>query len=114
MRSQCLQLVAYVAKELSVSPLQVSRCEKFGYGVMMTQVAATAPGVMALHKSGNNLLPYPCVSASETFKCVALYHSFDFVTIAPSLDSLSLHAALCLLLGCRVRPGPDRGAVVRS
>ncbi|XP_029705480.1 protein broad-minded-like isoform X2 [Takifugu rubripes] len=32
--------------------LQVSRCEKFGYGVMMTQVAATAPGVVALHKSG--------------------------------------------------------------
>ncbi|XP_029903303.1 protein broad-minded [Myripristis murdjan] len=32
--------------------LQVSRCEKFGYGVMVTQVAATAPGVMALHSSG--------------------------------------------------------------
>uniref|UniRef100_A0A8C3AYS1 Protein broad-minded n=1 Tax=Cyclopterus lumpus TaxID=8103 RepID=A0A8C3AYS1_CYCLU len=32
--------------------LQVSRCEKFGYGVMVTQVAATAPGVAALHKSG--------------------------------------------------------------
>ncbi|XP_054474046.1 protein broad-minded [Anoplopoma fimbria] len=32
--------------------LQVSRCEKFGYGVMVTQVAATAPGVAALHNSG--------------------------------------------------------------
>ncbi|KAM8846117.1 protein broad-minded [Synchiropus picturatus] len=32
--------------------LQVSRCEKFGYGVMVTQVAATAPGAAALHKSG--------------------------------------------------------------
>ncbi|XP_056283570.1 protein broad-minded isoform X2 [Pseudoliparis swirei] len=32
--------------------LQVSRCEKFGYGLMVTQVAATAPGVAALHKSG--------------------------------------------------------------
>ncbi|XP_033991612.1 protein broad-minded isoform X1 [Trematomus bernacchii] len=32
--------------------LQVSRCEKFGYGVMVTQVAATAPGVAALHTSG--------------------------------------------------------------
>uniref|UniRef100_A0AAQ5YRS7 Protein broad-minded n=1 Tax=Amphiprion ocellaris TaxID=80972 RepID=A0AAQ5YRS7_AMPOC len=32
--------------------LQVSRCEKFGYGVMVTQVAATAPGVVALHSSG--------------------------------------------------------------
>lgn len=38
--------------------VQVSRCEKFGYGVMMTQLAATAPGVMALHKSGNALLPF--------------------------------------------------------
>ncbi|XP_028296414.1 protein broad-minded isoform X2 [Gouania willdenowi] len=32
--------------------LQVSRCEKFGYGVMVTQVAATAPGVVALQRSG--------------------------------------------------------------
>uniref|UniRef100_A0A4W4ESN2 Protein broad-minded n=1 Tax=Electrophorus electricus TaxID=8005 RepID=A0A4W4ESN2_ELEEL len=33
--------------------LQVwSRCEKFGYGVMVTQVAATAPGIMALRSSG--------------------------------------------------------------
>ncbi|XP_076612190.1 protein broad-minded isoform X3 [Chaetodon auriga] len=32
--------------------LQVSRCEKFGYGVMVTQVAAAAPGVAALHRSG--------------------------------------------------------------
>ncbi|KAL6096154.1 tbc1d32 [Pungitius sinensis] len=32
--------------------LQVSRCEKFGYGVMVTQVAATAPGIEALHSSG--------------------------------------------------------------
>ena len=30
----------------------MSRCEKFGYGVMVTQVAATAPGVVALHSSG--------------------------------------------------------------
>ncbi|KAK7940122.1 hypothetical protein WMY93_003448 [Mugilogobius chulae] len=32
--------------------LQVSRCEKFGYGVMVTQIAATAPGVLALNSSG--------------------------------------------------------------
>ncbi|XP_007897852.2 LOW QUALITY PROTEIN: protein broad-minded [Callorhinchus milii] len=32
--------------------LQVSKCEKFGYGVMVTQVAATAPGVVALQSSG--------------------------------------------------------------
>uniref|UniRef100_A0A8C6UUP5 Protein broad-minded n=1 Tax=Neogobius melanostomus TaxID=47308 RepID=A0A8C6UUP5_9GOBI len=29
-----------------------SRCEKFGYGVMVTQIAATAPGVVALNSSG--------------------------------------------------------------
>ncbi|KAL8584561.1 hypothetical protein ACOMHN_016880 [Nucella lapillus] len=32
--------------------LQVSKCEKFGYGYMLTQVAATAPGMMALHNTG--------------------------------------------------------------
>ncbi|XP_029452272.1 protein broad-minded [Rhinatrema bivittatum] len=32
--------------------LQVSRCEKFGYGVMVTQVAATSPGAAALQSSG--------------------------------------------------------------
>ncbi|XP_057678869.1 protein broad-minded isoform X3 [Corythoichthys intestinalis] len=32
--------------------MQVSRCEKFGYGVMVTQLAATAPGAAALHRSG--------------------------------------------------------------
>ncbi|XP_076021448.1 protein broad-minded [Genypterus blacodes] len=35
-----------------IKKLQVSRCEKFGYGVMVTQIAATAPGVVALHSSG--------------------------------------------------------------
>ncbi|XP_059354337.1 protein broad-minded-like [Carassius carassius] len=30
--------------------LQVSRCEKFGYGVMVTQVATTAPGIVAFAK----------------------------------------------------------------
>ncbi|KAK3607380.1 hypothetical protein CHS0354_022540, partial [Potamilus streckersoni] len=32
--------------------LQVSKCEKFGYGYMVTQVAATAPGMAALEKTG--------------------------------------------------------------
>ncbi|XP_041376240.1 protein broad-minded-like isoform X2 [Gigantopelta aegis] len=32
--------------------LQVSKCEKFGYGVMVTQVAATAPGMVALQNTG--------------------------------------------------------------
>ncbi|XP_052817688.1 protein broad-minded-like isoform X1 [Mya arenaria] len=32
--------------------LQVSKCEKFGYGYMVTQVATTAPGMAALQKTG--------------------------------------------------------------
>ncbi|XP_048254918.1 protein broad-minded-like isoform X2 [Haliotis rufescens] len=32
--------------------LQVSKCEKFGYGVMVTQMAATAPGIVALQNTG--------------------------------------------------------------
>ncbi|PVD21206.1 hypothetical protein C0Q70_19375 [Pomacea canaliculata] len=32
--------------------LQVSKCEKFGYGCMVTQVAATAPGMVALQNTG--------------------------------------------------------------
>lgn len=63
-----------MAKELSLSFLQVSRCEKFGYGVMMTQVAATAPGVMALQKSGNELLPYPHVHTPASFSGVCHPH----------------------------------------
>jgi len=31
---------------------QISNCEKFGYGYMMSQVAATAPGIAALEKQG--------------------------------------------------------------
>lgn len=34
--------------------LQVSKIEKFGYGVMMTQISATAPGMAALEKAGMN------------------------------------------------------------
>lgn len=32
--------------------LQVSKCEKFGYGYMMSQVAATPPGTEALQQTG--------------------------------------------------------------
>lgn len=35
---------------------QVSGCEKFGYGVIVSQVAATAPGAAALQNSGNFVL----------------------------------------------------------
>ena len=34
------------------SCLQVSKCEKFGYGYMVTQVAATSPGMLALLNTG--------------------------------------------------------------
>ena len=33
--------------------LQVSKCEKFGYGCMVTQVASTAAGMRALLESGD-------------------------------------------------------------
>ena len=32
--------------------VQVSKCEKFGYGLMVTQIAATAPGMVALENRG--------------------------------------------------------------
>ncbi|KAM9354123.1 protein broad-minded [Pholidichthys leucotaenia] len=45
------ECVAYMFSRFT-RKLQVSRCEKFGYGVMVTQVATTAPGVVALCNSG--------------------------------------------------------------
>ncbi|KAM9317399.1 protein broad-minded [Gastrophryne carolinensis] len=45
------ECVAYMFSRFT-KKLQVSKCEKFGYGVMVTQVAATAPGAVALQKSG--------------------------------------------------------------
>ncbi|XP_076873991.1 protein broad-minded isoform X2 [Brachyhypopomus gauderio] len=45
------ECVAYMFSRFT-QKLQVSRCEKFGYGVMVTQVAATAPGITALRSSG--------------------------------------------------------------
>ncbi|XP_047244018.1 protein broad-minded isoform X4 [Girardinichthys multiradiatus] len=45
------ECISYMFSRFTKKP-QVSRCEKFGYGVMVTQVAVTAPGVAALHSSG--------------------------------------------------------------
>ncbi|XP_074617585.1 protein broad-minded-like isoform X1 [Acropora palmata] len=45
------ECVAYM-NERYKKKLQVSKCEKFGYGVMVTQIAATAPGMVALEKKG--------------------------------------------------------------
>lgn len=39
--------------DVCINSTQVSKCEKFGYGYMVTQVAATAPGMIALQKTGN-------------------------------------------------------------
>ena len=36
--------------------LQVSKIEKFGYGVMMVQISATAPGMVALEKAGKKCI----------------------------------------------------------
>ncbi|KAM6915461.1 protein broad-minded [Xenentodon cancila] len=46
-----IECISYMFSRFT-KKLQVSRCEKFGYGVMVTQVAATAPGIVALHSSG--------------------------------------------------------------
>ena len=40
----------------------MSQCEKFGYGYMVTQVAATAPGMAALEKTGITILVFDVVS----------------------------------------------------
>ncbi|KAK2192197.1 hypothetical protein NP493_37g10001 [Ridgeia piscesae] len=46
--SECVQYMQYrYAKKM-----QVSKCEKFGYGYMLSQVAATAPGIVALQNTG--------------------------------------------------------------
>ncbi|KXJ12151.1 Protein broad-minded [Exaiptasia diaphana] len=45
------QCIGYMYKRYT-KKLQVSKCEKFGYGVMVCQFAATAPGIVALEKKG--------------------------------------------------------------
>ena len=47
MQMQCIQYF------LSSLIFQVSKFEKFGYGVMVTQVAATCPGIVSLGNSGS-------------------------------------------------------------
>ena len=32
--------------------MQVSKCEKFGYGVLVSQISSTKPGMQALHNTG--------------------------------------------------------------
>jgi hypothetical protein len=43
--------VAYMYQRYT-KKLQVSKCEKFGYGFMVTMVASTAPGMVALYETG--------------------------------------------------------------
>lgn len=62
----------------------MSSCEKFGYGVMVTQVAATAPGVVALHSSGTNAVTW----TKQTLV---------------SCDAYGLYYKLLLFLCCRYK-----------
>uniref|UniRef100_A0A3B4H5J8 Protein broad-minded n=1 Tax=Pundamilia nyererei TaxID=303518 RepID=A0A3B4H5J8_9CICH len=72
--------------------LQVSSCEKFGYGVMVTQVAATAPGVVALHGSG--FIRALVLELWSVLEC-----SSDDVRVVPSVSVLlsSLQSFLYLV-----------------
>jgi len=45
--------------------LQVSSCEKFGYGYMMSQIAATAPGIAAMDKTR-----FTCALIRALWNCV--------------------------------------------
>ncbi|XP_041453945.1 protein broad-minded-like [Lytechinus variegatus] len=47
--------------------LQVSKMEKFGYGTMVTQVSATAPGMVALQSSGEYTPPTPTLKHTHPF-----------------------------------------------
>ncbi|XP_069742980.1 protein broad-minded isoform X2 [Narcine bancroftii] len=45
------ECVKYMFSRFTIK-FQVSQCEKFGYEVMVTQLASTAPGIVALQSSG--------------------------------------------------------------
>ena len=53
----CIYTYAYAGTSVNtihiVYHFKVSKCEKFGYGCMLTQVAATSPGMLALLNTGN-------------------------------------------------------------
>lgn len=97
----------------SFSVVQVSRCEKFGYGVMMTQVAATAPGVMALHKSGNVPLPRHRFCVFSLF-FLPTFMTFKLISRSSSTRRTSVPAPPPPPPHCRLGPGSDRWAMVRS
>uniref|UniRef100_A0A3Q3B1D3 Protein broad-minded n=1 Tax=Kryptolebias marmoratus TaxID=37003 RepID=A0A3Q3B1D3_KRYMA len=59
------ECISYMFSRFTRKLQQVSRCEKFGYGVMVTQVAATAPGVVALQSSFVQALVVELWSALE-------------------------------------------------
>lgn len=82
----------------------MSRCEKFGYGVMVTQVAATAPGVVALHSSGTKALTRTNTYQLRCFKLV-----FQVVFCIVGLkkeqprEQPSFVKTVCDLSGCLTR-----------
>ncbi|KAJ3411726.1 hypothetical protein HDV05_001786 [Chytridiales sp. JEL 0842] len=50
--ANCLDACASHMYTRYVRKLQVSSCEKFGYGVLVSQISTTEPGMEALYKSG--------------------------------------------------------------
>ena len=52
--------------------MQVSKCEKFGYGVMVTQIAATAPGMVALEKKGEECICFVVEFFPSSFLSAAI------------------------------------------
>lgn len=67
--------------------MKVSKCEKFGYGFMVTQVAGTAPGMVALQKTGKLSLPYVYKNRSRHiiffFHLSILIYMTSFTIIVP-------------------------------
>eukprot|EP00794_Sanderia_malayensis_P005435 gene5435-6114_t len=65
--------------------LQVSKTEKFGYGAMMAQITATAPGMLALEKSGF----FRCL-LSDTWKCLeGVTNDYQETVLTPYWDDFN-------------------------
>ena len=58
---------------------QVSKCEKYGYGYMLSQVAATAPGIVALQNTGTfNSAPGSHKPSKRLHFVLFDFFTFDF------------------------------------
>jgi len=56
----------------------VSKCEKFGYGYMVTQVAATAPGMAALRKTGMDALTPSVTSNANIMGAIIFFYIYFY------------------------------------